>query len=215
MTESWFGESRKKLFDLIGKYKKNGVILLSGDIHCAQFYKTFCVIPGIIKFYLEIGYPIYEASSSGLSHHCFYDFFADYIFSNRYSINPMLSTFNFANVELIWGKSRKSSFAKIYIVDIENVVRDELTLSYSDLSYNEKYKNDTECYANINSRFRSLKGYATYYMKRPLEALMMFLVYLIFFLSIYVMLKIFLIIKVVILSLLYPLFYLKRKLKGE
>jgi alkaline phosphatase D len=46
VTECWYLKSRKRLFDLIGKYKKRGVILLSGDIHNAQILRTPCIHPG-------------------------------------------------------------------------------------------------------------------------------------------------------------------------
>ena len=44
VTESWYYNSRKRLFDLIGKLNKSGVIFLSGDIHSAQILRTFCVL---------------------------------------------------------------------------------------------------------------------------------------------------------------------------
>jgi len=47
LTEAWYGESRKKLFSIIGKLKKSGVILITGDIHEGEILKTFCVIEGI------------------------------------------------------------------------------------------------------------------------------------------------------------------------
>jgi alkaline phosphatase D len=49
LSECWFSHARKRLFNLLGKLKKPGVVLLSGDIHLAQFLKTFCVLPG--KYY--------------------------------------------------------------------------------------------------------------------------------------------------------------------
>lgn len=45
LSESWFYNSRKRLFDLIGKLKKSGVILLSGDIHSAEILRTPCILP--------------------------------------------------------------------------------------------------------------------------------------------------------------------------
>ena len=45
IPEGWYDESRKRLFNLIGKTKKSGVILLSGDLHFAEVCKTFCVHP--------------------------------------------------------------------------------------------------------------------------------------------------------------------------
>lgn len=45
-TECWLPESRQRLFSLIAKLKKSGVILLTGDIHNAQVLRTPCVIEG-------------------------------------------------------------------------------------------------------------------------------------------------------------------------
>jgi len=48
LTEAWYQYSRQRLFDLIGKYKKSGVIFLSGDIHSAEILRTPCVLPGLL-----------------------------------------------------------------------------------------------------------------------------------------------------------------------
>ena len=45
IPEVWFMPSRRRLFDLIGKYKKSGVILSSGDVHFGEIMKTFCIHP--------------------------------------------------------------------------------------------------------------------------------------------------------------------------
>jgi alkaline phosphatase D len=45
-TECWLPESRERLFSLIAKLKKSGVILLTGDIHNAQVLRTPCKIEG-------------------------------------------------------------------------------------------------------------------------------------------------------------------------
>ena len=59
--ESWgnFPKERQKLFDLIGESNAQGVILLSGDRHISEFSKK--EIP-------ELGYPLIEFTSSGLTH---------------------------------------------------------------------------------------------------------------------------------------------------
>lgn len=49
------------LFDLINKYQKSGIVLLSGDVHYSQFYHTNCES--------LTGYNIPEMTSSGLTHH--------------------------------------------------------------------------------------------------------------------------------------------------
>lgn len=45
VTEVWYEQSREKLFNLIGRLNKSGVIILSGDVHYAQVMKTFCIHP--------------------------------------------------------------------------------------------------------------------------------------------------------------------------
>lgn len=45
VTESWYEQSRLRLFELIGKYKKSGVIFMSGDIHTGQILRTPCELP--------------------------------------------------------------------------------------------------------------------------------------------------------------------------
>jgi alkaline phosphatase D len=45
LTEAWYEKSRIRLFELIGKYKKSGVIFMSGDIHTGQIIRTPCELP--------------------------------------------------------------------------------------------------------------------------------------------------------------------------
>lgn len=69
LPDRWFfteafgwDNSKKTLLNLIKKNRKSGVILLSGDVHFAQFYTTQCSS-------LSGGYAIPELTSSGLTHH--------------------------------------------------------------------------------------------------------------------------------------------------
>lgn len=53
VTECWHSKDRKQLFDLIGEANKSGVILISGDVHFGQMYKTFCTHPSnFINIYI-------------------------------------------------------------------------------------------------------------------------------------------------------------------
>jgi len=55
------GEMAKvQILDLIRKYEKSGVILLTGDVHYAQLYHTGCTS--------YIGYDLPELCSSGMTH---------------------------------------------------------------------------------------------------------------------------------------------------
>ncbi|GAB3320832.1 hypothetical protein GCM10027299_14480 [Larkinella ripae] len=59
--EKWgnFPTSRQRFFDLVGKTKPKGAILISGDRHIAEISKTS--VPGL-------GYELYDITSSGLTH---------------------------------------------------------------------------------------------------------------------------------------------------
>ena len=60
LNEGWYSESRKRLFKLLGRVNKNGIVFLSGGTKFAQISKTSCVLPGV-------NYNLYEITSSGLS----------------------------------------------------------------------------------------------------------------------------------------------------
>jgi alkaline phosphatase D len=45
MLECWSLEGRKRLMDLLGKLKKSGVIILSGDVHFGEALRTPCIHP--------------------------------------------------------------------------------------------------------------------------------------------------------------------------
>ena len=88
-SEGWFPESRIRLFKLIEKTKKEGVIVLTGDIHNGQILKTPCIIEGI-------GYDLYEITSSGLGHYCKpkCDIIIDYILPRMYKVSNIYIMFS-------------------------------------------------------------------------------------------------------------------------
>lgn len=57
--EAWanFPTERRRLFDLLGKTKANGVVILSGDRHAAEISKLEGVLP----------YPLYDVTSSAMN----------------------------------------------------------------------------------------------------------------------------------------------------
>lgn len=60
-TEHFEWQSKKQMLDLIRKYGKSGVVLITGDVHFAQFYHTNCES--------LTGYNLPELTTSGLTHH--------------------------------------------------------------------------------------------------------------------------------------------------
>lgn len=65
VQEAWslYPHSRQRLFDMVSKLRVPGVILLSGDVHYSEVLKVPSSCTGT-------GYPIYEFTSSGLTHSC-------------------------------------------------------------------------------------------------------------------------------------------------
>ncbi|TNV78844.1 hypothetical protein FGO68_gene703 [Halteria grandinella] len=61
VSETFAYKNKRLLFDLLNKYKKSNVLILSGDVHYAQFYSSKC--KGFVG-----GYKLWEFTSSGLSH---------------------------------------------------------------------------------------------------------------------------------------------------
>ena len=164
VSEAWYGNSRRRLFDLIGKYQKNGVILLTGDVHYAQISKTFCVLP-------NIGYDLYELTSSGLSHFLNVSYYVDKLLPNSYNYGPSYSGYNFGEVKINWGNSLIDSSVSLSIWDIDNKKQLEVVLKYEDLEFKrERISNHKEdlfnpsCTKRINKRFKTPFEYISYYM---------------------------------------------------
>ncbi|MFD2246422.1 alkaline phosphatase D family protein [Pontibacter ruber] len=90
--EKWanFPAARKRLLNLIASTKAQGVILLSGDRHIAEISRTN---------YPGISYPLYEVTSSGLTHTWTGTFVEE---PNRYRVGPMIAKLNFGVLHFDW-----------------------------------------------------------------------------------------------------------------
>jgi hypothetical protein len=168
VTESWYPLSRERLFNLIGKYKKSGVVILSGDIHMAEILKTFCTMP-------EIGYDIYEITSSGMSHYAWFSVFIEHIFANDYSITDFIRYYNFARIDFIWGSNRSESKFNVSIIDIDNNIRTSIVINYEDISYKKIEEiiapGQRDCRSKLLTRFKTSNEYLNFYKKNPLTLL--------------------------------------------
>lgn len=89
--EKWanFPQARKRLFDLLAKTKPAGTVLVSGDRHIGE-----------ISRYKPDGmpYPIYEITSSGLTH--VYE--GGGVELNRYRVGEQIKKLNFGLLEIDW-----------------------------------------------------------------------------------------------------------------
>ncbi|HAX79500.1 MAG TPA: alkaline phosphatase [Cyanobacteria bacterium UBA11372] len=107
--EKWasFPQARKRLFDLIQNTKVPGVILLSGDRHFAE----------ISKIKLGNGYPLYEVTSSGLTHS--WDNLDQE--HNQYRQGNFFKSLNFGTIEIDWNS--KPVKLKLQVRDRHNQIQ--------------------------------------------------------------------------------------------
>ena len=100
-----YPKSEKRLYGLIRKIRAKNVFILAGDRHFAEISK-FQDAP--------IGYPLYEATSSGMTHHkiaFWQDLF--HLERNRYRISGPFYGFNFGVVDI----DLDQQFVTFYIGD--------------------------------------------------------------------------------------------------
>ena len=186
IIKKWYSKSRKRLFDLIGKYKRSGVVFLSGGLGFAQILKTFCPLP-------NIGYNLYECTSSGLSYSNKLNSFINNFYDNDYLIEGKnFNGINFGQVKINWGDNNdlNKSYIDLEIYDKEDNLVSDVRVKYIDLLYNNdttnfyldevnikniKYMNvydGKSCEREIHHRFRTplmnLKYYFTNITKIPI-----------------------------------------------
>ena len=180
IIKKWYSESRKKLFNLIGKYKKNGVIFLSGGIGFAQILKTFCPLP-------NVGYNLYECTSSGLSYSNKFYSFIDNIYHNDYLIEGTnYNGINFGQVKINWDDNNiKNSYIELQIYNQNDRLVSNVRVKYNDLIYNKdtrdfyldednmkniRYMNvhdgkscEREIYHRVRTPFMNVRYYLTHF----------------------------------------------------
>ncbi len=112
-----YPKSQKRMYEVIRKSKKPGVIFISGDIHCAEMmmYNT-----------ADLNYPLYEFTSSGLSH----AHQSAKINSNKFKIQKPFCGLNYGMITINWTTPIS---LKIEIKDIQNFTVQEQTLYLEDL----------------------------------------------------------------------------------
>lgn len=105
--ETWgnFPHERQRLFDLIDETDANGVIMISGDRHLAEF----SLEAGLAA--VRVPYPLWDFTSSGMT-----DSVEPVDEPNRYRVGPVFRGTNYGLIQINWDASPAS-------VDFEN--RDE------------------------------------------------------------------------------------------
>ncbi|MEO1452085.1 MAG: alkaline phosphatase family protein, partial [Bacteroidota bacterium] len=112
-----FPHERQRFLDLIKKTKANGVLFISGDVHYAE-----------ISVLEEEGlYPIYDATSSGLS--------STWLFAtpNKNRIEGPIMDNHFGLLTIDWGATQPE--IKMEIWDIRDNQRIEHTIGLDEISF--------------------------------------------------------------------------------
>ncbi|MDN5213785.1 alkaline phosphatase D family protein [Fulvivirgaceae bacterium BMA12] len=107
--EKWanFPKAKQRLFDLVVESKASGVFFLSGDRHMAEFSKAD--LP-------RLTYPIYDLTSSGLTHVRSKDAKE----FNEYRLGPMITELNFGLLQI--RKDRETTSVKAFVRGLNNAV---------------------------------------------------------------------------------------------
>ena len=113
----------------------------------AEILKTFCI-------HQQIGYHLYEITSSGLSHVGIWKLLFDYFFPHSYSFIPIFDNFNFAQINFNWGNNINEASFTATIFDIDGIYARNLTLNFkNDLYYNNSNINRyIDCESQLNTR---------------------------------------------------------------
>lgn len=119
-TDRWaqYPKSQKRMYELISKSKKPGIIFLSGDIHCAEMS---------VNNSTELNYPIYDFTSSGLTH----AHLSAKIYKNSYKIKKASCNLNYGLITINWNNPIT---IKVQLKDIQNFVLQEKTIYLDDLT---------------------------------------------------------------------------------
>jgi alkaline phosphatase D len=149
IPESWYDESRERLFALIKNTGRKGVIFLSGDVH----YGEILLFPN--SCHSKIGYPLYEMTSSGMTHHLgeswkqkFYDLIVPDTYNNY---QKRFFGLNFGLVEVEWQEEILKSIINLQIRDFEGKIRIEEKIRLEDLGWKkmDKYNGTESCQLEI------------------------------------------------------------------
>eukprot|EP00743_Colponemidia_sp_Colp-15_P007648 GILK01008275.1.p1 GENE.GILK01008275.1~~GILK01008275.1.p1 ORF type:complete len:423 (-),score=39.30 GILK01008275.1:95-1363(-) len=101
-VESWgdYPASRARFLQLLRDTKSSGVVLLSGDVHFAEILRHDCT---------GLGYPLYEFTSSGMTHSCLSMFpfglcevLLPAVIPNTYAASSRYYSTNYGTITIDW-----------------------------------------------------------------------------------------------------------------
>lgn len=117
--ETWtdFPASVKRMYDVIKRSQKPGIMFMSGDIHCGEL---------MVNSSSYLNYPIYEFTSSGLTH----AHWGPGIKKNAYKLKNPFCSLNYGLMTINW---KEPVSVKVEIKDIQNFTAQEVTIYLDDL----------------------------------------------------------------------------------
>jgi len=119
--EKWaeFPQSRQRLFDLVARSGARNVIFLSGDRHLGEISRLSDP---------RISQPIYDITSSGMTHHAKDNFFHSFTHeTNQFRCGKNFVDLNFGLIQFNWDATPRT--ATLQIRDASNAVRIEEKIS--------------------------------------------------------------------------------------
>lgn len=121
--ETWydFPRSVQRMNSIIKQSEKPGIVFISGDIHCAEMMKN--ADP-------TFNYPIYEFTSSGLTH----AHWGPGIKKNKFKLQNPYCGINYGLITINWAEPVS---IKVELRDIQNFTAQELTIYLDDLKKKE------------------------------------------------------------------------------
>lgn len=121
--EKWsnYPHSRQGLLQLLAKKQTPGVILVSGDRHFAEISK-------LAPSKKSLSYPLYELTSSGLTH-SYTPLSYEY---NPYRVGKIFKELNFGYIEIHWDQGPVT--LSLQVRDKENMIPVETTIDLSELT---------------------------------------------------------------------------------
>jgi hypothetical protein len=82
--------------------------------------------------------------------------------------------YNFGMFYFDWGNSKAEAKITTKIIDIDNIVRLQYEIPFSELIFNST-RGGRECSIRVGKRFKSFGDYLAYYKKYPLQTFVFFI----------------------------------------
>lgn len=131
IREKWanYPSSYRQFFQVLEETRPKGVVLFSGDIHYAEILRTNCS---------RLGYPLYEFTSSGLTHSCqdelssLCSLFLSTIWNSHMRVGEAYAGRNFGTVEIHWDKTPVE--VSLQIRNVNGTLMQEVKISFACLT---------------------------------------------------------------------------------